>query len=134
MNLNFYQQNPKRLHSPLLDGKKEDLKSSPNNKRTYPIFPSEDKEKNNSINLDLINSLETSFKVISIFVLAIGGIVSILELIIIIRTLSGGSFDFGNSLVIFIIAFIATTITIILCLGFAHLIKMTRFIYLALND
>lgn len=88
----------------------------------------------NLINQKLIDSLETSFKLAGIFILAIGGILSLLEFINIVRTLYYGSFDFGNSLIIFACAFIGTILANIICNGFIHLIKTTKYIYLFIEN
>lgn len=157
MSLNSPQQNPKRLHSPLLDGKFNKIadKNNVKGKRTYynpleenklpniidetldtTLFNNPKKEKPvltsefNLINQGLIDSLESSFKIANIFICASGGILSILEFINIIRTLNSGSFSFGNSLIVFGVAFIGTILASVICYSFIHLIRTIKYIYL----
>ena len=154
MNLNYSQQNPKRLHSPLLDGNNKiqdinDLKG----KRTY-YNPSEENNKNKIIdetlentlfksnakpilipeskntNYRFIDSLELFSKVANIFIVASGGILSLLEFVNIAKVIYDGTYNFGNSIIVFTIAFIGTILSSVVCMGFAHLIKTTKYIYL----
>lgn len=83
-----------------------------------------------SINLGLINSLEVILKVANILILSTGGILAILEFINVTRIIMSGSYEFGNSLIAFVIAFVGIIIGSVICLSFLHLIKATRFTYL----
>ena len=153
MSANYQQSNPNRLRSPLLDG----LKTSNNNqikgKKTYYNLKEENKQakiidekldltlvtktiskplpSEGSKNKDyqFINLLETAFTIACILIGAIGGILSLIEFIIIIKTLYSGSFNFGNSLMVFTAAFIGTILATVICIGFTHLIKTTKFVY-----
>ena len=158
MNLPQPQPNPRKLHSPLLDGnKKENILKG---KRTYynpneenkisnifdetldnNLFNNKEKKENlflsegtNLINQKFIDSLEVSLKIANIFICATGGILSILELTNIIRTISSGSFNFENSLLVFTVAFIGTILSSVVCHGFIHLIKTTKYIYLNIEN
>ncbi|MBI3590224.1 MAG: hypothetical protein HY094_02460 [Candidatus Melainabacteria bacterium] len=152
MSTNYQQSNPNRLRSPLLDG----LKTSNNQikgKKTYYNLKEENKqldvigetvdltlfnntvpksahsEENKNKNYQFINSLETVFKIACMLIGATGGILSLIELIIVVKTLYSGSFNFGNSLIVFTAAFIGTILATVTCTGFTHLIKTTKFIY-----
>ena len=165
MSVNFYQNDPRRLRSPLLgfpakiDDAEEDSNSNSNNKnnnksknkKTY-YNSNEEVEKtldttlfNNTekklekitvqsniekVNIKQIDILITTFKAISIFILATGSMLSLLEFINVIRTLYAGSLNFGNSLIVFTTAFIGTLLANAICLGFIHLIKITKYLYL----
>ena len=158
------QPNPRKLHSPLLDGNKKENnlkgkrtyynpfeenkisntvdetldknlfgnsgKGGGKEKKEVLLFPKEI----NSINQKFIDSLEVSLKVANIFICATGGILSILELTNIIRTISSGSFNFESSLLVFIVAFIGTILSSVVCHGFIHLIKTTKYIYLNIEN
>ena len=151
MSANPYQPNLKKLRSPILDPICNPEK--PKGKKTY-YSPNEEKlneqkvdetldkvlfckpeaqmisAKIETVNINSITSLETIFKIGSILILATGGMLTILEFIIIVRTLIGGSFDFGNSLIVFTAALIGTILSNLICLGFIHLIKTTKYIYI----
>ena len=158
MNLNYSQQNPKKLHSPLLDGKIQNI-NEPNikGKRTYynpneennrnktinetiestlfkndqkPVLFSEDKK----INYKFIDSLELFLKIANIFIWASGGILSLLEFINVSRVIYDGTYEFGNSIIVFTTAFIGTIVSSVICIGFAHLIKTTKYLYLNLEN
>ena len=133
MSINYFPPKPQRLHSPLLDGKKKDLHIDDTLDSTLFIKKRltnpKPLEENNTIDQKSIDTLETSFKIVAIFILAMGGILSILELISIIKILSSGSFDFGNSILVFLFSFFSTILATVICLGFSHLVKMTRYIY-----
>ncbi len=159
MSLNYPQSNIRKLHSPLLDGGKNTDNNNTNikGKKTY-YNPNEDSKNNQGIdetldttlfnqnkntqlplenkriNDKLIDSLETSLKIANIFIIGTGGILSLLELINIVRNLYSGNYNFGNSLLVFIVAFILTMVSSILCQGFIHLIKATKYIYLNLEN
>ncbi|MBI2996562.1 MAG: hypothetical protein HYY52_07675 [Candidatus Melainabacteria bacterium] len=153
MSLNYSNTNPKRLHSPLLEGKFNQKKQNENKgKRTYyspsneesidhtldsTLFPLKEKfnlsTEKNFINHEAINSLETLFKIASVLILATGLILSILELINIIRSVSAGNFNCTNSILVFFVVFIGTLLANIMCLGFIHLIKTTKYIYLFIS-
>lgn len=158
MSANLPRQSHVKLHSPLLNRVNKILDENSNKgKRTY-YNPKEDHIQNNnidstldsvlfnnkenlilfsgqnSINCNSIDILETCFKIASIFILATGGILSLLEFINIARTLYMGSFDFGNSHIVFAASLITTIIANIICLGFIHLIKTTKYLYLNLEN
>lgn len=156
MSINFYEQKRQKLHSPLLDIKPDSREKQNKGKRTYynpllenkpqdnidetldktlfnnhlKLIPQEEK---NIINLKAINSLETLIKIANVLVLATGGIFSFLEFVNIIRGLSSGNTEPGNSIVIFTAAFLGTVIFSVICAGFSHLIKTTKHIYLSLE-
>lgn len=162
MSTNYYQQNPKRLRSPLLDGlsdkvnearvskikktyfnlKEEKKINDPidealdktlfSNLETLPL-PKETKKKE-TINHSHILSLELSFKIASILIWATGGILSLLELINVIRVISVGSLNFGNSLVVFTVGLIGTVLASVICQGFIHLVRVTRYLYLSSEE
>ena len=158
MSINYHEPKPQRLHSPLLDGANKNNNNKLKGKRTYfnPLFEKKNNEEinqtldqtlfnkkdklsglsdeNNIINQSAIDRLETSFKIASIFIIASGGIVSLLEFINIIRIAYGGSYDFGNSIIIFTIAFIGTILANVICIGFSHLIKTTKYVYLNIEN
>lgn len=151
MSTNPYQSNLKKLRSPILDPICSPEK--PKGKKTY-YNPQEEKPseqkidetidnvlfckpapqaasvKKEIINSSSITSLETIFKIGSILILATGGMLTLLEFIIIARTLITGSFDFGNSIIVFTAALIGTILSNLICLGFIHLIKTTKYIYI----
>lgn len=158
MSANLPRQNYTRLNSPLLNRVNRALdESSKISKRTY-YNPNEERNQSNnidstldsvlfnnkenlilfsgqnSINCSSIDFLETCFKIASIFILATGGILSLLEFINIARTIYMGSFDFGNSHIVFAASLITTIIANIICLGFIHLIKTTKYLYLNLEN
>lgn len=97
-----------------------------NTNNTEKIKPYE----NNLINNKSIDLLELLFKIACIFILATGGMLSLLEFINVVRTLYSGSLDFGNSLIVFVLAFIGTILANLICIGFIHLIRTTRYLYL----
>ena len=119
MNTNFNQKNIPRLQSPLLEGKKS--KSSNNISFLKP---------KDTINIRAIDTLDLIVKIAFVLILATGGMLSLLEFINIVRTICNRSYEFGNSLTVFTIAFIATIVGNVFCLGFSHLIKITKHIYL----
>lgn len=150
---NFTQEsNPKRLHSPLLDGPTS-KENKTKGKRTY-YNPNEEQNKIESIdytldtaifnnktekpflenkskiNKKLIGTLEFFLKATIVFICSIGGIVSTIEITNIIRTIYEGSYNFGNSIFTFFIAFSLTFLISMVCLGFLNLIKAIKHIYL----
>lgn len=163
MSTNFYQINPKKLRSPLLDppqkqniqenkskGKKtyfnikegnnlqegqegiETLFNNTENINEEKLLPNKLK-KSELISEKAISSLEVSFKIAGVLIAATGGMLSLLEFINIVRTLSNGSTQFGNSIIVFAVAFIGTILANVICLGFLHLVRLTKYIYLHLN-
>lgn len=159
MSTNLSRQNQFNLHSPLLGnspGRNNPTQENKKGKRTY-YNPNEDnksesvdsaldsifsnnKEKlkitgeKDLINQKFIDFLEVCIKVAGVFILATGGILSLLELINIGRTIYIGSMDFGNSIITFTAAFIGTIVANVVCLGFIHLIKTTKYLYLSLES
>ena len=150
MSTNFYQQNPKKLRSPIFDpicnpegskvkktyyNSQEDNLTENKTEQNQPklLFTKSEvetiSEKKDIINQNCINSLETIFKIASMLILATGGMLTLLEFIIVVRTIMSGSFEFGNNLIVFTVAFIGTLIANLICLGFIHLIKTTKYIY-----
>ena len=155
MSIDFYQSNPKKLRSPLLDSisKNKIVKESKEKgKKIYfnlkeetatKDYPEETLNKplfndsgNNfqlnytrEVNQKTIKCLETIIKIVLIFIVASGGIFTLLELVNIIRQIYTGSYYFGNSLIVFTFGFISTSLASIICLGFLHLIRTTRYIY-----
>lgn len=156
MSVNYFENKPSRLHSPLLDGNKKNItpkgqtlkgkktyynptieiknKSTLdetldltlfNNKEQLPIITEEE-----IINQKSMSILEIAFKVGNIFILAIGGIFCLLEFSNIIRTAISGSTTFGGSLATFTLAFIGIIIGTVICQGFIHLIKVTKYVHL----
>lgn len=149
MNSGNYNQKPLRLHSPLLDGannsrskKIYQFEAESNlsldkisEKEIYTQNPNSEKQiKITQNSSSTINFLETFFKISGLIIFAIGGMLCIMELTEIIRTIQNKSNDFGNSIFIFVFASIATTIANVICLGFSHLINTTKNLYLALED
>lgn len=162
MSTNFYHSNPKKLRSPLLgttntNNNKENI---PKGRKLYfnineddidPIDAALDDtlfnhKENHKEKLILVNKkeespmhnhidiLEMSFKISGIFILASGGMLSLLELINVIRTIYSGTMDFGYSLIVFTIAFIGTLLANMVCLGFVQLIKTTKHLYLNIEN
>ena len=157
MSINYFPNKPQKLHSPLLEGPRgQDIKQDKKitGKRTY-YNPNEENKRNENtdetldktlftkmkssfkvdhdecpVNMKLISSLEATLKAANILILSTGGILAILELINIIRTVYSGSYEFGNSLISFVIAFIGIIIASVICLGFLHLVKTTKLTYL----
>ena len=147
MSINYYPQEPHKLRSPLLEGAQK-----PKGKKTvfnpheesnvddtldntlFKKRPSIVKEtpivkKKEAVDINSINSLETAFKIAAAFITAVGGTFCLLELINIIRIFQSGSFSFGNSILFLTIAIICTICANVICIGFIHLVKTTRFIY-----
>jgi len=158
MSTNYYPKNVHKLNSPLLNISQNPITETLNKgKRTY-YNPQEENKQNenidktldtvlfnnkekllmlsesNLINHKIIDSLETSFKIANILIIATGGVLSLLELINVIRTMIYGSFEFGNSLLIFVCGFTFTILANIICNGFIHLIKTTKYIYLHIES
>ncbi len=146
MNLNYNQEDNKRLHSPLLDGK---IKKNNSNIPNQNIQPAHDKslstlhiekkkstsiKSSSTINLNLISFTESIFNIASIFILATGGLVSVLELVSIVRIIYSGSNNYSINLICFAIAFIGTIIAMMLCLGIVQIIKTIKIIYLNLDE
>ena len=130
MNLNYSQQGNKRLYSPLLDGKiKKPNIEKPDFKKTPSIKPN-----NSNININLINFTESMFNIGSVFILSTGGLISILELVSIVRIIYSGSNNYSINLICFAAAFIGTIISMMICLGIVHIIKTIKFIYLNLDE
>ena len=129
MNLNYSQQDNKRLYSPLLDGKiKKTNVEKPDFKKTLPI------KQNDNINLNLINFTESMFNIGSVFILSTGGLISVLELVSIIRIIYHGSNNYSINLICFATAFIGTIISMMICLGIVQTIKAIKLIYLNLDE
>ena len=146
MSINYYPQEPHKLRSPLLEGiqKPKGKKVIFNPKEESNIDDTLDNtlfkkkpvvikeapiKKKEMIDMNSINSLETIFKIASAFITAVGGTFCLLELINIIRTFQSGSFSFGNSILFLTIAVICTICANVICIGFIHLVKTTKFIY-----
>ncbi|GEM_PF-3013830 len=153
MSMNYPQPNPKKLRSPLLDGikpkkiyfsMKDEVKGDKSDwiseTLDNTIFSKqtarENKSKKNKIiDHEQINFLETAFNIASILICSVGGIVSLLELTNVITTIqSGSNNNVGSSLISFTIVFICTIAANILCIGFIHLIRITRYLYSNFND
>ncbi len=144
MNLNYYQQNPKRLYSPLLDGNKENRESNNNlpEERSHKTQNPESKttkqpvsvNNRKNISIQRITFLESVFKLGSIFILSVGGLISILELVNVIRIIYSGSENISYSLISLGIASVGTTLSMIICLSIIHLVKSIKYIYLNLED
>lgn len=157
MSINYYREKQPKLHSPLLDGKLANQEKQIKGKRTYFNPSLENKSQDNidetldktlfnkkqlqdfpgernTINIGVINSLETLIKIAGVLVLTSGGIFSLLEFIIIARTIYLGNYDISTSLITFTAAFIATITSSIICFGFSHLIKTTKHLYLNLES
>jgi hypothetical protein len=168
MSQNYQNQNPKRLHSPLLDGyiKTENLKTSlkekkqiykPTNGNRMPqeqnnhneidktiettLFNQNynQKELSSGLSKEIINeksidSLDTSFKVAGIFIVALGSVLGLLQLIMIGTSLYNGNYALGNSLLVFAAVTIGTVLANTIAMGFSHMIKMTRYIYSDLEE
>ena len=151
--MNYPQPNPKKLKSPLLDGikpkkiyfsmkdevnvDKSDWISETLDNTIFSKQPARENksEKNKIIDHGQINFLETAFNIASILICSVGGIVSLLELTNVITTIqSGSNNNIGNSLISFTIVFICTITANILCIGFIHLIRITRYLYSNFND
>ena len=159
MSTNYYQSNPKRLRSPLLDGIQNSNKQTQNSnkgKKIYFNLKEEGKSQdsidetldstlfNNKpekllicnindpdpINHNHIDSLITSLKVACILISAMGGILSLLELINVVRIIYSGNFNFGNSLTVFVVSFIGTILANVICLGFINLVRTIKYLYL----
>ena len=162
MNQNYSQSNLRKLHSPLLEGSKDlndNEKRNSKIKKTY-YNPKEDQNNNNQASIDetldktlfnqpklplltsdstrindkLIDSIETTLKIANVFIIGTGGIFTFLELINILRSVYYGDLSFNNGYVVFIVSFILTVLASVLCQGFIHLIKTTKYIYLNLEN
>ncbi len=161
MSTNQNYSNFRKLHSPLLEGAKDPSENEKRNsskiKKTY-YNPNEDSH--NQANIDetldktlfnqskiplltsdstkindrLIDSIETTLKVANIFIIGIGGIFTLLELVTILRSVYYGDLSFNNGHITFVVSFILTVLASILCQGFIHLIKTTKYIYLNLEN
>lgn len=161
MSQNYPQQNPRKLHSPLLDGyyRTENFKSTLKGKRIplinataneinqnneainetidKTLFNKTEKIKNaNAVetNQGYIEALETCFKVAGIFICALGGILSFLQLLNIITNIYNGSYIASNSWLIFGVTLIGTILANVICFGFCHLVRITKFTYLNLEE
>lgn len=87
-----------------------------------------------STNESHIEALETCFKVAGIFICALGGILSFLQLLNIITNIYNGSYIASNSWLIFGATLIGTILANVICFGFCHLVKITKFTYLSLEE
>lgn len=163
MSQNYPQQNPKKLHSPLLDGyyKTENYKTNLKDKKRLISRVGADQEssedqileetidktlftKNNNqttnffeednINLTYINGVETCFKVFGVFIAAMGGILSVLQAVSLGTDIYNRDYVFGNSSLIFGATVIGSIVGVIVCLGFSHLVRSTKYIYLSLEE
>ena len=167
MSQNYPNHNPKRLHSPLLDGyiKTENLKTSLKDKKqvykntngnrtlheqntpneldetieTTLFNKNQKKELPNSLLKEVIDekyidSLDTSFKVAGIFIVAMGSILGLLQLIMIGTSIYNGNYILGNSLLVFAAVIIGTTLANTITMGFSHMLKMTRYVYSDLQE
>ena len=144
MNLNYYQQNPRKLHSPLLDGNSQQnlLKESD---RNLEIKKNSFKEKNiinnalsvkseDNININLISFIENLFTIGNIFVFSIGGLISVLELVNLISIIYSGNNNYVTSLMCFGLAFIGTIISMMICLSIVQIIRAIKYVYLNIDD
>ncbi|OGI19425.1 MAG: hypothetical protein A3B68_03770 [Candidatus Melainabacteria bacterium RIFCSPHIGHO2_02_FULL_34_12] len=148
MNQPMHEQEPKRLHSPLLEGNskyntnkknpnnyspdlKTDLKNERNNiKILFENNHSIETKSNEVIKINEITLLENIIKGSLVFILGTGGLLSLLEAAMIIRSIINRDFEFGNSLFNFLIAFLGTILSMIVCTCFLNLIKFIKFNYL----
>lgn len=149
MNRNYSQKQVYKLHSPLLEG---------GNHSTEPLLPNENREAKNesadetldkliytrstkkenkkslssniSINETMIETLETLLKVGGILIVAVGGIFCTLELSNIVKLVQAKNYNFANELMLFSLVFIFTLTANAICLGFSHLVKMSKYIFL----
>lgn len=120
----------------------EDNKDSTSEILNNTLFSKNDKnipQKDLSLINDLINKnsitmLENIIKIASILIISTGGLFCILEFINILRTLISGSYHLGNSLTVLVAAIIGTVLANIICLGFSHLVKATKYIYLVCEN
>ncbi len=81
------------------------------------------------INQNSIDSLDNAFKMAGIFIVAMGSILSLLQLMIIGNSFYNGNYALGSSILILCAVIFGTVLANSLCMGFSHMIKMTRFIY-----
>ena len=139
MNLNYNQQDNQKLHSPLLDGKTKRINSTDKNLSPLSTINPEKRKSTSikssaNINLNLIGFTESIFNIASVFILATGGLVSILELVSIIRLIHSGSNNYSIHLICFALAFTGTIIAMMICLGIVQIIKAIKIIYLNLDE
>lgn len=100
-----------------------------NNQKELPKSSSK-----NEINERYIDSLDTSFKVAGIFIVALGSVLGLLQLIMIATSLYNGNYILGNSLLVFAAVAIGTALANTITMGFSHMIKMTKHIYSDLEE
>lgn len=159
MNTEYFPQKTLRLHSPLLDGICKNKTKEKKGKVTYfdpntegsksidetldsTIYTNTNSKINNLtnltnkglLNLNKVNNLEITFKIASTFITAIGGTFCLLQLIEIIRIIQNGSLSFGNNLLLLVVALIITITANVICAGFAHLVKTTKYIFVNLES
>ena len=161
MSANFYPPKTFNLRNPLLSGSRKDNKkkkgkityfnSNEENSETIDetldktIYNNNKSKTDNSqkqiistkqtiFNIEKINSLEVAFKIATSFITAIGGTFCLLQLINIIRIIQAGSYSFGNNMLLFVTALIATIVANIVCIGFIHMVKTTKYIYMNLEN
>lgn len=88
----------------------------------------------NLTNNNFIEALETCFKVAGIFICALGGILSFLQLLNIVTNIYNGNYIANNAWIIFGATLIGTILANVICFGFCHLVKITKFTYLSLEE
>lgn len=106
------------------------------------LFSKNEKNKKNQESLStknltndrFIEALETCFKIAGIFICALGGILSFLQLLNIITNIYNGSYIASNSWLIFGATLIGTILANVICFGFCHLVKITKFTYLSMEE
>lgn len=155
MSIDFQQANQNKLRSPLLGTSQNTNKNYANN--DYVSNITEDFQKNriieetlnraifkqskNNTSLNTNNSkkninekwfyhLDLLFKICLVFITAIGGLLSLLELFNLISNINSNYQTLINNLVYFACAFIGTILANLICVCYIHLIKTTNYIYL----
>lgn len=98
------------------------------NKNSQPL-PSSSKTNENSI-----EALEICFKVAGVFICALGGILGFLQLLNIGTSIYNGSYIASNTWLVFGATAIGTILANVICFGFCHLVKITKFTYLNLEE
>lgn len=136
--------NKPKLHSPLLEGNKkiklvgENTDENVDETLDKTIFNNRKKSKvkeviQDTINHSSIEGLETLFKMAGVITLALGSIFCILDLLSIIKLVQEGNPKIINEVVLFVFVLGGTLISNAIFVGFSHLIKTTRILFIKLE-
>lgn len=140
MQAKYYTQKPLKLHSPLLDVKPHKIETT-DETLDKTLFNKQSKkgtlfipQEKNLIDEKMIVSLETMTKIACTIIVSTGGIFSLLELVNIVQTIQKGSYEIMSDLALCVTSLIGTLIAYIICTGFIHLIKTTRYLYINIEE